>query len=306
MLMGSARVQGSPRGRRGPKRRVADGEADAGGASEGKGRMSEDDLAALVDKCTNNLWSLRESSLLELSAQVQLTPPSRALLSQASKVVDVAADRLSDAHYKVQQAALGLLLALASHLSACLSPHLDGILRQLLPRLVDKKAHSRATCVAVIDALYDACGAQCMVASINKAMDGAPGAVKVAALEHLTANLRLLAPLMASSPSLARALLGHALPLCADRVLDVRRGACVVAVQLRALAPLALYESLAKPWPAGQLAAVKKGLMASVPNLDRELAAFLRTKKLDPQVAAEVPASFVALRVRVRVRAGQG
>ena len=281
--------QGSPRRRRGNHGPAVAGLEDGPGAGEGKGgRLSEDDLVALVAKCGNNLWSLRESSLLELTAQVKITPPSRALLSQAPKVVDVAAERVSDAHYKVQQAALSLLLALASHLAACLSPQLDSILRQMLPRLVDKKEQSRTACVALLDALYHFCGPQNMVASMNKAMDGAPGAVKVAALEHLTADLRLLAPLMASSPSLARALLGHALPLCGDRVLDVKRGACVVAVQLRALAPLALYESLAKPWPPGQLAAVKKGLMQSLPNLDRELAVFLRTKKLDPQVAAEV------------------
>ena len=32
--------------------------------------MSEDEVAALVDKCSNNLWSLRESSLLDLAAHV--------------------------------------------------------------------------------------------------------------------------------------------------------------------------------------------------------------------------------------------
>ena len=34
-----------------------------------------------------------------------------------------------------------------------------------------------------------------MVLATNKALDGAPGAVKVAALEYLTADLRLLAVL---------------------------------------------------------------------------------------------------------------
>lgn len=286
----------SPRRRRGAQGPAPGADEEGAGGGEAKGRLGEEDLGALVDKCSNSLWSLRESSLLALSAQAQMTPPSRAMLSLAPQVVDVAAARVSDAHYKVQQAALALLLALASHLTACLSPQLDAILRQILPRLVDKKEQSRTACMALLDALYHFCGAQVMVASMNKAMEGAPGAVKVAALEHLTSDLRLLAPLMASSPSLARALLGHALPLCGDRVLDVKRGACVVAVQLRALAPLALYESLAKPWPPGQLAAVKKGLLPSLPNLDRELAVFLRTKKLDPQVAAEVkPSCYLRL-----------
>jgi hypothetical protein len=69
---------------------------------------------------------------------------------------------------------------------------------------------------------------------------------------------------------------------------QVRRGACVAVMQLRALAPLALYESLAKPWAPGQVAAVKKGLVAAgLLDLDRELATFLRTKRLDPAVAEE-------------------
>ena len=42
-----------------------------------------------VNKCSNNLWSLRESSLLELAQQVELVPPSRAILSQAPKIVEV-------------------------------------------------------------------------------------------------------------------------------------------------------------------------------------------------------------------------
>jgi len=60
-----------------------------------------------------------------------------------------------------------------------------------------------------------------MVTGINKSLDGAPGAVKIAALEYLTSHtrIRLLAPLLSASPSVARALLGHALPLCGDRVL---------------------------------------------------------------------------------------
>lgn len=129
-------------------------------ANEGKGRLSEDDVAALVTKCSNTLWSLRESSLLDLAAQVDLTPPSRALLAQAPKIVEVAAERVSDAHYKVQQAALTLLASIASHLSACLSPHLDAILRQILPRLVDKKEGSRKACVALLHRLYHSCGPQ--------------------------------------------------------------------------------------------------------------------------------------------------
>jgi len=49
-----------------------------------------------------------------------------------------------------------------------------------------------------------------------------------------------------------------------------------VVVQLRALAPLAFYESLAKPWPPGLLAAVKKALAPYLPHLERELGVFLR------------------------------
>ena len=49
-----------------------------------------------------------------------------------------------------------------------------------------------------------------------------------------------------------------------------------MVVQLRALAPLALYESLAKPWPPGLLAAVKKALAPYLPHLERELGIFLR------------------------------
>ena len=72
-------------------------------------------------------------------AQVESTPPSRALLASAPKLVEAATERVADAHYKVQNAALSLLAALAGHLSACLSPHVDAVLRQVLPRLIDKK-----------------------------------------------------------------------------------------------------------------------------------------------------------------------
>ena len=67
---------------------------------------------------------------------------------------------VQDAHYKVQQAALALLSALASNLAACLSPHLETVLRQILPRLVDKKDASRKACVALLNRLYYACGPQ--------------------------------------------------------------------------------------------------------------------------------------------------
>ena len=168
------------------------------------GQMSEDDLAALITKCSNSLWSLRESSLLELAAQVELRgPPARTLLAQAPRIVEAASERVAvcvcvcarvrarvrerecvcilhthtqtraracmcvcvcvcvqDAHYKVQQAALALLSALASNLAACLSPHLETVLRQILPRLVDKKDASRKACVALLNRLYYACGPQ--------------------------------------------------------------------------------------------------------------------------------------------------
>ena len=296
---GKGEGAGSPRARRAPQRSnsmsglAGDEEALVSGSGR-KGQLSEDELAALVTKCSNSLWSLRESSLLELAAQVELTPPARTLLAQAPRIVEAAAERVADAHYKVQQAALALLSALASHLAACLSPHLDTVLRQIIPRLVDKKEGSRKACIALLNRLYYSCGPQVMVFGTNKAMDGMAGAVKVAVLEYLTADLQRLAPLLAASPSLARALIGHALPLCGGRVLEVRRGACSVAVQLRALAPLALYESLAKPWPPGLLAAVKKALAPYLPHLERELSVFLRTKKLDPQVAAEANSALAA------------
>ena len=226
-------------------------------------RLGEEDLVQLIAKCSNNLWSLRESSLVELTAQVQVTPPSRALLAVAPRVVEVAAERVSDAHYKVQQAGMSLLAAVASHLTACLSPNVDTVLRQILPRLVDKKEGSRKACVALLDQLYHSCGPQVLVASVNKAMEGVSAAVKVATLEYLTADVRLLAPLLAASPAQARSLMGHALPLCGDKVLEVRRGACAVTVQLRALAPLALYESLSKSWSPTLLVAVKKGLVSA-------------------------------------------
>jgi hypothetical protein len=60
---------------------------------------------------------------------------------------------------------------------------------------------------------------QVMVSGINKATDSMGGAGKVAVLEYLTTDLHMLAPLLAASPSLARALLGQALPLCDGRAL---------------------------------------------------------------------------------------
>jgi hypothetical protein len=60
------------------------------------GQMSEDDLAALITKCSNSLWSLRESSLLELAAQVELRgPPARTLLAQAPRIVEAASERVT-------------------------------------------------------------------------------------------------------------------------------------------------------------------------------------------------------------------
>jgi hypothetical protein len=51
--------------------------------------------------------------------------------------------------------------------------------------------------------------------------------VKIATLEHVTSDVGLLASLVVASPGMARALLSQALPLCADRLLEVRRGPCV-------------------------------------------------------------------------------
>jgi hypothetical protein len=67
-----------------------------------------------------------------------------------------------------------------------------------------------------------------MVSGIIKAMDGMPGAGKVAVLEYLTTDLHMLAPLLAASPSLARALLGQALPLCDGRALGKTSGKVIV------------------------------------------------------------------------------
>ena len=78
----------SPRARRGPVRSAISSDEQLY-VAEGKGRLCEDDLLDLLTKCSNNLWSLRESSLLELCAQVDLTPLSRAMLSQVSVCLSV-------------------------------------------------------------------------------------------------------------------------------------------------------------------------------------------------------------------------
>ena len=58
---------------------------------------------------------------------------------------------MADPHYKVQQAALGLLAVLAKCMTASLSSHLDLLLPKVLQKLTDKKEATRKACSDLLE-----------------------------------------------------------------------------------------------------------------------------------------------------------
>ncbi|EKX48987.1 hypothetical protein GUITHDRAFT_105072 [Guillardia theta CCMP2712] len=247
--------------------------------------LSEEELNGCLVEASNSLWSLREGSLLKLAGAIVASPSSRALSSAANRIADLISERLGDAHHKVQQAALVLLDAFAAHMPATLAPCLDLVLPRLMQRLCDKKEEVRSASVLLLRRLHESCGSQVTLMGMVKALDAAQAPVKSACLQHLISSYSVFAPFIASCPSQARNLFLKLLPLSIDKVLELRRSSVQALVQLYVLAPLPFYEALMK-LPGEQQAAIKKSLLPSLPSLDREAAAYARTKKLSPEVAA--------------------
>ena len=244
----------------------------------------EVDVSGLIEKINNALWSLRESALEELRSAVESGFGVRSANQHLAKIADLVGERLSDAHYRVQIAALGLVSCLAQQFTASLTPYVESLATRVIQRLPDKKEGVNKTAREVLTTLTGIYGLEYLVPSIIKALETPQPLVRSTVLDYVIASMPVFLLFLQANNCQARVLCTRLWHLSVDRALDVRRLSTQILLLFRGHGmAMYVYDSASK-LPNDTQVMIRKAMSVHIPDFDRELNTYLRTRKLPPDI----------------------
>ena len=264
----------------------------------------EVDVSGLLEKANNGLWSLRESALDELRTAVDSGVGSRSTLQQLGKVADLVGERLGDAHYRVQLAALGLVACLAQHFTASLAPHIENLITRVIQRLTDKREGVNKAAREVLTTLSATYGLEYLVPSVIKTLEAPQPLVRSTALDYLITSMPTLLPFLQSNNSQTRILCSRLWHLSIDKALDVRKSSVHILLVFRASGiAISVYDAASK-LPSDCQILIRKAMSAHLVDFDKELNTYIRSRKLPGDLSLVAPLSAIPPTQPVSTAAG--
>ncbi len=264
----------------------------------------EVDISGLLEKANNGLWSLRESALDELRQAVDSGVGSRSSLQHLGKVADLVGERLGDAHYRVQLAALGLVACLAQHFTASLAPHIENLITRVIQRLTDKREGVNKAARDVLTTLSSTYGLEYLVPSIIKTLEAPQPQVRSTALDYLITTMPMLLPFLQSNSSQTRILCSRLWHLSIDKALDVRKSSVHILLVFRASGIAASVYDSASKLPSDCQILIRKAMSAHLADFDKELNTYIRSRKLPGELSLVAPLPAIPLTLPVSAAAG--
>ena len=251
----------------------------------------EVDVSVILDKANNALWSLRETALDELRSVIESGAGSKSAIQLLNRIAELVGDRMSDAHYRVQLAALGLVASLAQQFTASFAPHAEHLIARVFQRLTDKKEGVNKSAREVLVVLTDTYGLECLVPSMIKTLESSQPLVRSTVLEYIIASFPVYLPFLQANSCHTRILCTRLWHLSVDKSLEVRRYSSSILLLLRSNGMAMLVYDSASRLPSDTQTLIRKAMVPHIAEFDKELNTYIRTRKL-PADLTQLPTTI--------------
>eukprot|EP00743_Colponemidia_sp_Colp-15_P008324 GILK01009041.1.p1 GENE.GILK01009041.1~~GILK01009041.1.p1 ORF type:complete len:1198 (-),score=196.76 GILK01009041.1:274-3867(-) len=255
-------------------------------------RQTDDDMSQIVVKADSQSWSTRVDCFTELksfyhSLYQKVSKSNSAASSQpvpfpygptvADRLMNLHFKHMGDSHYKVCAASMDSAAELISCFAESFENQVEKLLPKILPKLSDPKEQPRQAAVLLLEAMESHISAELMIPVAVRVVEQNSLKLKIATLDFM-ARIILRSGNYFNNANAARVLVQRLVPMLNDRSMDLKRAvsSCLLAMREKNTVSFLTQVSVLS---GTQQMLLKENLSSKLPELEGELANFIRQRK---------------------------